>query len=86
MVDEVTLGSQEQSKGVDQVSRSIQQMEKVTQSNAASIEETATALEELTTQVTLINAIVEQLAILSGEKTLGPSPATVRSLQIAPIR
>jgi hypothetical protein len=84
MVDEVTLGSQEQSKGIDQVSRSIQQMEQVTQSNVASVEETAAALEELTTQATLISSIVEQLAILSGEKASGTSQFNGHPLHIAP--
>ena len=86
MVDEVTLGSQEQSRGIEQVSRSIQQMEQVTQSNAASVEETADALEELTSQATLINAIVERLAILSGEKVSSPLQFSGHSLHKTPAR
>jgi hypothetical protein len=61
-------------------------MEQVTQSNAASVEETAAALEELTSQATLITAIVEQLAILSGEKASGTSQFSGPSLHIAPAR
>lgn len=80
MVDEINLGSQEQSKGIDQVSRSIQQMEQVTQNNAASVEETAAALEELTTQAALISDIVDELARLSGERASTPSPSSGRSL------
>ena len=50
MVDEVSLGSEEQSRGIDQIGRAIGQMEQVTQTNAASAEESAAAAEELSAQ------------------------------------
>jgi len=65
MVDEINLGSQEQSKGIDQISRAIHQMEKITQSNAATSEETAAAAEDLTAQARVIKEIVYRLAALS---------------------
>jgi hypothetical protein len=86
MVDEVTLGSQEQSKGIEQVSRSIQKMEHVTQSNAAAVEETAGTLEELKTQATLIRGIVEELAVLSGVQASRPASYMDRRLQAVPVR
>ena len=65
LVDDINVGSQEQSKGIDQISRSIHEMEQITQSNAAAAEQTAAAAEELTVQARVINGIVEQLALLS---------------------
>ena len=50
LVDEVHLGSQEQSRGIEQIGRAIVQMEQVTQKAAASAEESASAAEELTAQ------------------------------------
>jgi methyl-accepting chemotaxis protein/methyl-accepting chemotaxis protein-1 (serine sensor receptor) len=43
LVDEVSLGSQEQARGMEQISTAILQMEKVTQSSAAGAEQTAAA-------------------------------------------
>jgi methyl-accepting chemotaxis protein/methyl-accepting chemotaxis protein-1 (serine sensor receptor) len=50
LVDEINLGSIEQSRGIDQISTSIGQMEQVTQSSAANAEQTAAAAEELSAQ------------------------------------
>lgn len=65
LVDEINVGSVEQSKGIDQISRSIQQMEHITQSNAAAAEETAAAAAELSSQAGVIRGIVGQLASLA---------------------
>jgi len=65
LVDEINLGSREQSKGIDQIATSIRQMEQITQSNAASAEETAAAAEQLTAQSQSIRALVSRLAALS---------------------
>ena len=43
LVDEVSLGSQEQARGMEQISTAILQMEKVTQSSATGAEQTAAA-------------------------------------------
>jgi methyl-accepting chemotaxis protein/methyl-accepting chemotaxis protein-1 (serine sensor receptor) len=50
IVDEVSLGSQEQTRGIEQVARAVVQMEHVIQKSAASAEEGATAGEELSAQ------------------------------------
>jgi len=68
IVDEINLGSQEQSKGIAQVSKSIQQMEQITQSNAAAVQQTAAALEELKAQASLISDIVDGLAELTRDR------------------
>ena len=46
LVDEVNLGSKEQSHGIEQVARAVSQMEQVTQRTAANAEEGASAGEE----------------------------------------
>jgi methyl-accepting chemotaxis protein len=66
LVDEINLGSQEQSRGVDQIARSLQQMEQITQGNAAGAEEAASAAEQLTAQSHSVKDIVEHLTSLVG--------------------
>jgi methyl-accepting chemotaxis protein/methyl-accepting chemotaxis protein-1 (serine sensor receptor) len=69
LVDEINLGSQEQSRGIDQISRSISEMEKVTQSNASSAEQSAAAAEQLTAQSQSVQEIVRHLNALVGAST-----------------
>jgi len=61
LVDEINLGSVEQSRGIDQISRSITQMEQVTQSSAASAEQTAAAAEQLSAQAQTLQDVVSRL-------------------------
>jgi hypothetical protein len=61
LIDEISLGSVEQSRGIDQISKSILQMEQVTQSSAASAEESAAAAEQLNAQAEAMKEIVERL-------------------------
>ena len=61
LVDEINLGSIEQSRGIDQISTSIGQMEQVTQSSAANAEETAAAAEQLSAQAKVMNDVVSRL-------------------------
>jgi methyl-accepting chemotaxis protein/methyl-accepting chemotaxis protein-1 (serine sensor receptor) len=65
LVEQVSVGSKEQSQGIGQVRRALSEMEKVTQGTAANAEETAAAAEELSGQsislmetVALINSMV----------------------------
>jgi methyl-accepting chemotaxis protein len=67
LVDEVSLGSQEQARGIDQISKAIAQMDHVTQATAASAEESASASEELSAQAEAVNAIIGQLRALVGD-------------------
>jgi methyl-accepting chemotaxis protein len=79
LVDEVSVSSQEQSRGVDQISKAIAQMDHVTQSSAANAEESASASEELSAQAGSLNGVVLQLRALVGGAGLGhakaPAPA-----------
>ena len=66
MVDEVSLGSEEQSRGIDQIGRAISQMEQVTQTNAASAEESAAAAEELSAQSETLKDVIGRLHEMVG--------------------
>ena len=66
LVDEVSLGSQEQARGFEQISKAITQMEQVTQKTAADAEESAAAAEELTAQSQTLKDIVDRLAAMVG--------------------
>ncbi len=79
MVDEVSLGSEEQSRGIDQIGRAIGQMEQVTQTNAASAEESAAAAEELSAQSETLKDVIGRLHEMVG----GSGNATGVSLRSA---
>lgn len=66
LVDEVSVGSEEQTRGIEQVSKAIMQMEQVTQRSAASAEEGAAAAEELNAQSATMRELVARLAELAG--------------------
>jgi methyl-accepting chemotaxis protein/methyl-accepting chemotaxis protein-1 (serine sensor receptor) len=61
LVDEINLGSVEQTSGIDQISKAITQMEQVTQSSAAGAEEGAAAAEELNAQAEHMKDVVGAL-------------------------
>jgi methyl-accepting chemotaxis protein len=66
LVDEVNLGSQEQSRGMDQISRSVLQMERVTQKNASCAEESASAGTELTSHANTLRTLVHEMREMVG--------------------
>jgi methyl-accepting chemotaxis protein len=66
LVEQVSQGSQEQTRGIEQVAKAITQMEQVTQQTAANAEESAAAAEELTAQSETLKEIVERLALMVG--------------------
>ena len=72
-IEEVSLGSAEQSKGLEQVAGAISQMEQVTQRTAASSEECAAAAEQLTAQSESLRTIVTRLTemVSSGQTATG---------------
>jgi methyl-accepting chemotaxis protein/methyl-accepting chemotaxis protein-1 (serine sensor receptor) len=75
LVDEVNLGSQEQTRGIGQVARGITQMEQATQQTAAGAEEGASAAAELMAQSQALKEVVHRLAAMVG----GTRSATPRS-------
>ncbi len=80
LVDEINVGSIEQSRGIDQISRSISQMEQVTQGNAANSEQSAAAAQQLSAQAQTMKDIITQLRSM-----VESAPAISRS-RIAPTR
>jgi methyl-accepting chemotaxis protein/methyl-accepting chemotaxis protein-1 (serine sensor receptor) len=71
LVEEVSVASQEQARGIEQIAQAIVQMEKVTQSTAAGAEESAAAAEELNAQSEALRSIVMRLSHLIGGAAMG---------------
>ena len=67
LVDEVDVGSQEQSRGIEQIAAAVTQMETVTQRSAASAEQSAAASEELAAQAKTLSDVVERVMNLIGQ-------------------
>jgi methyl-accepting chemotaxis protein/methyl-accepting chemotaxis protein-1 (serine sensor receptor) len=87
LVDEVSLGSQEQARGIEQVAKAVAQMEQVTQKTAANAEESASAAEELTAQSETLKDVADQLTALVGSTAsahhrLGGRPTTARHTNV----
>ncbi len=64
LVDEVSVGSNEQARGLEQIGTAIALMEKAGQTTAATAEESAAASEELTAQSATLTNIGRQLRVL----------------------
>jgi methyl-accepting chemotaxis protein/methyl-accepting chemotaxis protein-1 (serine sensor receptor) len=72
LVDEISVGSQEQARGIEQIGSAITQMDQVTQKAAASAEEGASAAEELTAQSeSLKGALAQLLQMVGGSGNTG---------------
>ena len=82
LVDEVSLGSQEQTRGIEQVAKALTQMEQVTQQSAANAEESAAAAEELTAQASTLMEVVGALSAMVG----GAEAAQERRHVAPPVR
>jgi methyl-accepting chemotaxis protein/methyl-accepting chemotaxis protein-1 (serine sensor receptor) len=61
LVEEVSLGSDEQTRGIEQIARAVQQMQQVTQTSAATAEESAATAEELSAQSNALRNVVRRL-------------------------
>jgi hypothetical protein len=67
LIDDVSLGSQEQTRGIEQVLRSIQQMDKIIQASAANAQEGAATAQQLSAQAAAMDGIAQQLhAVVEG--------------------
>jgi methyl-accepting chemotaxis protein len=77
LVDEISVGSPQQSRGIEEISKAIQEMESVTQGTAAGAEQSAAAAQQLTAQAEAMNEAVKRLRALvysaRGEKSGGHS-------------
>jgi methyl-accepting chemotaxis protein len=61
LADEVNLGSQEQTRGMDQIAQAISRMEQVTQQTAASAEASASASEQLSSHASTMRVAAARL-------------------------
>jgi methyl-accepting chemotaxis protein/methyl-accepting chemotaxis protein-1 (serine sensor receptor) len=66
LVDEVSLGSQEQSRGMEQISRAVLHMEKVTQTTAAGAEQSAAAGAQLNGHAGELRGLVHEMREMVG--------------------
>jgi methyl-accepting chemotaxis protein/methyl-accepting chemotaxis protein-1 (serine sensor receptor) len=66
LVDEMSLGGREQTRGILRVAKAIEQMQSVTQASAASAEQGAAAAEQLTAQASAMKEVVGRLTALVG--------------------
>jgi methyl-accepting chemotaxis protein/methyl-accepting chemotaxis protein-1 (serine sensor receptor) len=66
LVDEVNLGSQEQTRGMEQISRAVIQMEQVTQRTAAGAEQSASAGTELDGHASTLRDLVHEMHRMVG--------------------
>ncbi len=66
LVDEVNLGSQEQSRGMDQIAKAVLQMQHVTQKNAAAAEQSASAGAELNAHADALRTLVLEMREMVG--------------------
>ena len=64
LVQEVSFGSREQLRGIDQIAKAMAQMDQVTQRTAANAEEGAAAAQELSAQSATLDSIVRELTTL----------------------
>ncbi len=66
LIEELTSGSQDQTREIEQVTKAIAQMEQVTQQSAANAEQSAAAGEELSTQAQSMRSTATELSRMVG--------------------
>ena len=71
LVAQISIASNEQSQGIDQINSSVSQMDAMTQNNAAGAEESANVSADLRTQSTQLTQLVQELQTLVGGKSSG---------------
>lgn len=66
LINEISLASNEQAQGIEQVNKAVSEMDRVVQQNAASSEESAAAAQELDRQAVRLKGIIEDLNAITG--------------------
>ncbi|MNQ05142.1 Methyl-accepting chemotaxis protein III [compost metagenome] len=72
IIAEITVASQEQSAGIEQINQAVAQMDSVTQQNAALVEEAAAAAESLRDQA---SHLVETVSVFKTHDSHAAAPA-----------
>jgi methyl-accepting chemotaxis protein len=93
LVAQISIASNEQSQGIDQINSSVSQMDAMTQNNAAGAEESANVSADLRTQSTQLTQLVQELQTLVGGKSSSAnrsskikSPIKTKKTQLASSR
>jgi methyl-accepting chemotaxis protein len=79
LVDEMSVGSQEQTRGIAEVAKALAQMQQVTQQTAANAEEGAAAAEELTAQSQSLKDVVGRLTTMVGSDSAADDSSYLRN-------
>ncbi|WII71222.1 methyl-accepting chemotaxis protein [Bdellovibrio sp. 22V] len=75
---EISLASEEQSTGIQQISKAMNQLDQSVQSNAASSEEIAGTADEINTQAQIMKAVVDELnLVVYGEREASASAQVI---------
>lgn len=67
LVDEVSVSSGEQARGIEHIAGSLSEIERITQQAAASAQQSATASSSMTAQSEAMHAVTQQLVAMVGE-------------------
>jgi aerotaxis receptor len=85
-MSDITLASQEQSEGIEQVNHAITQMDEVTQQNAALVEQASAAAENMQSQAGKLTQLVDSFKLVSGAQTTrGGNAQPVASASTTPV-
>jgi methyl-accepting chemotaxis protein len=83
IMGEMSLASQEQTSGIEQINHAVTQMDEVTQQNAALVEEAAAAAASLEEQAQVLTQIVSVFKIPGAHGGFAPTPKT--NGRVAPV-
>lgn len=83
IMGEMSLASQEQTTGIEQINQAVTQMDEVTQQNAALVEEAAAAAASLEEQAQVLTQIVSVFKIPGAQAGYAPAPKT--NSRVAPV-
>ncbi len=89
LVKEITVASEEQSSGADQINKAIQELDKVIQQNASASEEMASSSEELASQAEQLQSAIEFFKTDDGGRSArraAKTPSASHPAAHAPVR
>jgi methyl-accepting chemotaxis protein len=72
IVTEISVASNEQAKGIQQVSSAVTELDNITQQNAAGAEESASAAEEMSAQADAMKRMIDGLVAMVGSEGVKP--------------
>jgi methyl-accepting chemotaxis protein len=81
LMEEVSIASQEQTKGLDEITKAIRQISSSAQSNASSAQETSSSADRLSTQAEELKGIVNRLKVILSISTDDNNTYTVNNTQ-----